>query len=133
MRSEESDLPCWHYGVYIYIHTHTHRVIHKSFRDFRPLRYNSQDGHAKGEHVNRGENTPSFCPTLQVLYMSTLGDMADVNPVIKFLPHTVNHVVEEACMCPLCHVIYHSCDEGSWKQSLLSTARCLQRVWKERD
>jgi hypothetical protein len=24
--------------------------------------------------------------------MSTLGDAADVNPVIKFLPHTVNHV-----------------------------------------
>jgi hypothetical protein len=24
--------------------------------------------------------------------MSTLGDVADVNPVIKFLPHMVNHV-----------------------------------------
>jgi len=28
------------------------------------------------------------------------------------------------CTCPLCHVIYHSCDKGSWRQSLLSTARC---------
>jgi hypothetical protein len=28
------------------------------------------------------------------------------------------------CMCPLCHVIYHSYDEGSWRQSLLSTSRC---------
>jgi hypothetical protein len=27
-----------------------------------------------------------------VLDMSTLGDVADVNPLIKFLPHTVNHV-----------------------------------------
>jgi hypothetical protein len=26
-------------------------------------------------------------------------------------------------MCLLCHVIYHSCDEGSWRQSLLSTTR----------
>jgi hypothetical protein len=35
-------------------------------------------------------DTPSFCPTLQVLDMSTLGEAADVNPVIKFLPHTYN-------------------------------------------
>jgi hypothetical protein len=69
-----------------------YRVIHKSLRDFRPLRYKSQDGHAEGEHVNRGRETPSFCPTLQVLDMSTIGDAADVNPVNKFLPHTVNDV-----------------------------------------
>jgi hypothetical protein len=73
-------------------HSVLYRVIRKSLRDFRPLRYSSQDGHAEGEHVNRGRHTPSFCPTLQVLDMSTLGDVADVNPVIKFLPHTVNHV-----------------------------------------
>jgi hypothetical protein len=42
----------------------------------------------KGEHVNRRNETPSFCPTLQVLDMSTVGDTADVNPVVKFLPHT---------------------------------------------
>ena len=54
-----------------------YRVIPKSLRDFRPLRYSSQDGHAEGEHVNRGRDTPSFCPTLQVLDMSTLGDAAD--------------------------------------------------------
>jgi hypothetical protein len=63
-----------------------------SLRDFRPLRYRSRDGHAEGERVNRGRDTPSFCPTLQVLDMSTLGDAADVKPVIKFLSHTVNHV-----------------------------------------
>jgi hypothetical protein len=28
----------------------------------------------------------------QLLDISTLGDAADVNPVIKFLPYTVNHV-----------------------------------------
>jgi hypothetical protein len=69
-----------------------YRVVHKSFRDFRRLQYSSRDGHAKGEQVNRRRDTPSFCPTLQVLNMSTLGDVADVNPVIKFLPHMVNHM-----------------------------------------
>ena len=66
----------------------SYRVIHKSLRDFRHLRYGSRNGNAEGERVNRGRGTPSFCPTLQVLDMSTLGDGADVNPVIKFLPHT---------------------------------------------
>jgi hypothetical protein len=55
-----------------------YRVIHKSLRDFRPLRYSNRDGNAEGEHVNRGRDTPSFCPNLQVLDMSTLGDAADV-------------------------------------------------------
>ena len=65
-------------------------VIRKSIQDFRSLRYSSRDGHAEGEHVNRGGDTPSFFPTLQVLGMSTLGDEADVNPVIKFLQHTLH-------------------------------------------
>ena len=64
-------------------------AIHKSLRDFRPLQYSSRDGHVEGEHVNRGRDTPSFCPTLQVLDVTTLGDAANVNPVIKFLPHTL--------------------------------------------
>ena len=65
-----------------------YRVIHKSLREFRPLRCSSLDCHAEGEHVNRGRDTPTFCLTLQVLHISTLGNAADVNPVIKFLPHT---------------------------------------------
>ena len=69
---------------------HMYRVIHKSLRDFRPLRYSSRDVHAEGKQVNRGRNTPIFCPTLQVLDISTLGDAADVNPVIKFLPHALH-------------------------------------------
>jgi hypothetical protein len=67
-----------------------YRVIHKSLRYFRPLRYSSRDGHTEGEHVNRGRDTRSFCRTLQVLDMSTLGEATDVNRVIKFLPHTCN-------------------------------------------
>ena len=37
------------------------QVIHKSLRDFRPLRYSSRDGHAEGEHVNRGTYTCNVC------------------------------------------------------------------------
>ena len=66
-----------------------YRVIHKSLRDFRLSPYSSRDGHAEREHVNRGRDTPSFCPTLQVLDMSAFGDAADVNLVIKFLPLVV--------------------------------------------
>jgi hypothetical protein len=61
-------------------------LIHKYLQHFRHLRYSSRNGHAEGEHVNGGRDTPMFCPTLQVLDMSTLGDAAEVNPVIKFLP-----------------------------------------------
>jgi hypothetical protein len=47
-------------------------VIHKYLRDVQPLRYSSRAGHAEGEHVNRGRDTASFCPTLQVLDSSFL-------------------------------------------------------------
>ena len=66
-----------------------YRVIHKSLRGFRTLRYSSRDGHAEGEYVNRRRDTQISSPTLQVLDMSTLGDAAYVNPVIKFLLHTL--------------------------------------------
>jgi hypothetical protein len=82
---------------------YVHSVIHKTLRDFQPLRYSSRDGHAEVEHVNRERErereTPSFCPTLQVLDMSTLGDAADVSPVIKFLPHTLQHLAVESSDC----------------------------------
>ena len=68
-----------------------YRVIRNSLQDYRPLQYSSRDGHAVGELVNRG-NTQSFCRTLQALEMSTLGDTADVKPVIKFLPHKLQHL-----------------------------------------
>jgi len=76
-----------------------YRVIHKSLQDFRPLWYSGQDGHVEGEHVSKGRDTPSFCPTLQVLDMSTLGDAADVNPVVKFLPHKLQHLTVDSSDC----------------------------------
>ena len=51
--------------VYIY------RVIHKSLRDFRPLRYSSRNGHAEEEHINRGRDTPNFCATLPLQVPAT--------------------------------------------------------------
>jgi hypothetical protein len=36
---------------------------------------------------------------LQVLDMSTLGDAADVNPVIKFLPHTLQYLAVNISDC----------------------------------
>jgi hypothetical protein len=73
--------------------------IHKSLQEFRPLRYSSLDGHAEEEHVNRGRYIPSFCPTARVLDMSTLGDEADVTPLIKFLPHTLQHLAFDSNDC----------------------------------
>ena len=69
--------------VCVCMYIHIHKLIRKSLRYFRPLPYSNRDGHAEVEHVNRGRNTPSFFPALQVLDMSTLGDAADVNPVIR--------------------------------------------------
>ena len=67
-----------------------YRVIRTSLREFWPLRYSSRDGQVEGEHTNRGRDTPSFSPTLQVLDMSTLGEVADANSVITFLPHMLH-------------------------------------------
>ena len=64
--------------LYSYLQTEPQKIL----RDCRLLRYSSRDGQAEGEHVSRGRDTPSFCPTLQVLDMITLRDAADVNPVI---------------------------------------------------
>ena len=76
-----------------------YRVIHKSLRDFRTRLRNSQDRHGRKEHINRERDTPSFCPTLQVLDMRTLGDAADVNPVIKFLRHALQHLAVDSSDC----------------------------------
>ena len=45
----------------------------------------------KGSMSTEGE-TLQICPTLQVLDMCTLGDAADVNPVIKFLRQALQHL-----------------------------------------
>ena len=78
-----------------------YRVIHKSLRDFLPLRYSSRDGHAEGEHVNRGRDTPGFCPTLQGLDISNRGDATDVNPA--------NSKAQNAFLLPVHAMFRHDC------------------------
>ena len=87
-------------------------VIHKSLRDFRPLRYSSRDGHTEGEHFNRGRDTPSFCPALQVLDMSTLGDAACQS--CNQVPATqVARVWQELdYRIYICRVTLHVCDRN---------------------
>jgi hypothetical protein len=79
-----------------------YRVIHKFLlcgREARMVRIGGGGG-AERENVNKGSDTPSFCPTLHVLDISTLGDAADVNPEIKFLPHTLQHLTVDTSNCP---------------------------------
>jgi hypothetical protein len=50
---------------------------------------------------------------VQVLDMSTLGDAADVNPVIKFLSHALQHLAVDSSDClhdPLSQLF---CGKGS--------------------
>ncbi len=54
---------------------------------------------AGGEHVRRGGGSPSLCPTLEVLDMSTFGDAADVNPVMQFLACTLDHLTVGSSDC----------------------------------
>jgi hypothetical protein len=65
--------------------------------------------------------------------MSTLGDAADVNPVIKFLPHTVNHMALGArTRAPMPR------DLPQLRQRIVEAVaaidrQMLQRVWHEID
>jgi hypothetical protein len=63
---------------------------------------------------------------LQLLDSFTLGDVADVNPVIKFLPHTVNHVPPVPRDLPQLRRRIVEAVAGIDRQM-------LQRVWQELD
>jgi hypothetical protein len=76
-----------------------YRVIHKSLRDFRPLRYSSQDGHAEGEHVNRERETLqvsalpyrcSICAPLVTRQMSNFGKFQDTDCLLIPCPRHVS-------------------------------------------
>ena len=49
--------------------------------------------------ISTERDIPSFCPNLQVLDMCTLGDAPDVNPVIKFLRHALQHLAVDSSDC----------------------------------
>jgi hypothetical protein len=79
-----------------------YRVILKSLRDVRPLLYSSRDGHAEGEHVNRGRDTPSFDPTLQVLDMllSAVSVLVVAQPSSEVPEGPMNYRVHTGVMFP---------------------------------
>jgi hypothetical protein len=62
--------------------------------------------------------------------MSTLGDAADVNPVIKFLPHTLQHLAVDSSDC------LHGLPQLRRRIVEAVAAidhQMLQRVWQELD
>jgi hypothetical protein len=88
-----------------HFHINIYMVIHKSLWDFRPLRYSSRDGHAEVEHINRGRDTPNFCPTLPMLDMSTLDDAAD----FTFDSVLANSKTQNAFLFPVHTMFRHDC------------------------
>ena len=62
-----------------------YRVIHKTLRVFRPLRYSSRDGHAEGEHVNRGRDKKTWRDSLPiVMLLSAVSVLVVAQPISKF-------------------------------------------------
>lgn len=73
-----------------------------SFKKICFERYAGTNSHQcwrASKHVTRGIDTSNFCPILQVLDISILSDAADVHPVIKFLPHMLQHLAVNSRDC----------------------------------
>jgi paraquat-inducible protein B len=65
--------------------------------------------------------------------MSTLGDATDVNPVIKFLPHTVNHVTFGARTFPTMPRDLPQLRRRIAEAVAAIDRHMLQRVWQDLD
>ena len=92
---------------------------YKSLRDFRPLRYGSRDGHAEVEHVNRGRDTPSFCPTLQVLDMLTSEGSWQ----------TFSHTLDSLGRCPRPASSFCSAQAATLLEFHAPLTNCFVRRW----
>jgi hypothetical protein len=78
------------------------RVIHNSLRDFQPLRYSSWDGHAKGEHINRGRDAPKF--------LSYLTGARYVHPCTVTIDSVLaNSKTQNAFLFPVHPMFRHDC------------------------
>jgi methionine aminopeptidase len=60
--------------------------------------------------------------------MSTLGDAADVNPVIKILPHTSQHLAVDSSDCLHDSVNHVACGARTGR-----LGQVIYRVWQELD
>jgi len=71
-----------------------YRVIHKTLRVFRPLRYSSRDGHAEGEHVNRGRDKKTWRDSLPiVMLLSAVSVLVVAQPISEFPEGLMNYSV----------------------------------------
>jgi len=102
---------------------YSYRIIHKSLRDSRPLRYSNRDGHAEEEYVNRGRDTTSFCTTLQVLDMFNFGDAADVNPA--------NSKIQNAFLFPVHAMFLHDCPPLAVKPASTQRRLAHKETWRD--
>jgi len=115
-----------------------YRVIHKSLRDFRTRLRNNQDRHGRKEHINRERDTPSICPTLQVLDICTLGDFWGLLTNVYCTRSTVSAdgpgrpVRFTAHRQPLCwNFLYHSrivLSVGGSMWYMIRNLRCTIRI-----
>jgi hypothetical protein len=115
------------------------------------MRKSSRDGHAEEKLVNRGRDTPCFCPTLQLLDMSTLcGSMSTEGETLQVSVLTYRCSIYPpfvgACkqrrdtpsFCPTLQVLYMSTFVGACQQrerhseflSYLTVARYVHPLWE---
>jgi hypothetical protein len=111
------------------IKRYKYRVIRKSLRDFRSLRYSSRDSHAEGEQVNRGRDIPSFC-------LSYLTGARYVQPWRRGRCQSCNQV--PATQGKSRGIGGTSRDLPQLRQKIVETVavidrQMLQRVWQELD
>jgi hypothetical protein len=83
-----------------------YRVIHKSLRDFRRLRYSSRDGHddraGGGGGINRGRDAPSFCGSV----WHTVGTLRCTVTIDSVL---ANCKTQDAFLFPVHAMFRHGC------------------------
>jgi hypothetical protein len=101
-----------------------YRVIHKSFRVFRPLRYNSRDSHAEGEHVSRGRNTPKF--------LSYLTGAQYVRPCAVTIDSVLaNSSTQNAFLFPVHAMFRHDCPLAVKPTSTPWRLEHTKKTWRD--
>ena len=77
-------------------------------RGFEGLLCHNYNRYSKTKHISGLINLPSFVRTLQVLDVCSLGDAANINSKIKFLPHSLQHIRIDSGDC-MFDPFFHFC------------------------